>query len=204
MTTLLATTILSRNSVRRAAFVYLPVALLFLEYQISWQFEHSPVRFFYGFVILSLITLFLLRYGQVRHLGLLLGFGTLTSIIAVSGVAKALASTLILAYGYCLVIRAEKSFSQILAILFVINAVLIVCQVMGVGSEFYHFQTYSENWHSYISFLKGEKGDIPVHQQRASGQCHQPPQHQLEIVEPPPQHRNGLNRDDRPGPDQSR
>jgi hypothetical protein len=161
--------IIRKEAVRRAALVYLPVTLLFFEYQISWQFEHSSFRFFYGLVIVCLTALFIRKCGRVRFLSSLLALGAIACLVVVNGVPKALASTLIFAYGYCVVIRADRSFSRVLIALFLLNSAVVLCQVLGLGSWFYRFQTYSENWQTYISFLTGEKGTIPVHQQRVSG-----------------------------------
>ncbi|MCE9619640.1 MAG: hypothetical protein K8R92_07000 [Planctomycetes bacterium] len=149
--------------------VQLPVLLLFFQYQINWLYEDSVVRTASNVVILSLAGMFLLKNCDLPFMGFFVVVLFLVAATVLGSPSKALAAALMFAYGYGCVARADRFLNRSLRMLLLLNAVLILLQVLGVDSLLYRFQFYSPDWTSYNSFLDGETRLVPVHQSRPPG-----------------------------------
>jgi hypothetical protein len=163
--------ILIKKDFKNILLIQIPILLLFVGYQINWLYEDSIIAPAFNAVILSLVAVFLLKHINVKFVGILLFSALIIAGVALNPV-KAMAAMLMFGYGYCTIIKAEKPLNQILRILFIVNTIVIIFQLIGVDSIFYKFQFYSEartEFTKFIDLLNGEDNYVYMHQSRPSG-----------------------------------
>lgn len=158
------------KQIKNILFVHIPVVLLFFQYQINWLYEDSLIKPALDIAIFTLVALFVIKQSDIKFVraGMLVIF--LVAILMLPGMPKAIAAALVFGYGFCIVAKSNNSFNYALKVLFIINGIIILLQIIGIDAIFYKFQFYSpENPEAFIAFWNDEEGHVPVFQSRVSG-----------------------------------
>jgi len=164
--------LIKKSSLEKLLFIYIPVVLLFFQYQISWIYAESDptIQITYYCIIFIFTLAFVLQKANSKFVWKLLLIGLMIGSIVIDNPVHIAMSAWFLIYGYCLVMVSNESFNKILKFLFLLNAVVMICQLLGVNSIFYAYQNYSNNTTNFISFLDNETtGYVRAHQARMSG-----------------------------------
>ncbi|TAL61109.1 MAG: hypothetical protein EPN84_08540 [Legionella sp.] len=166
------TALLKESGLQNILFIYIPIILLFFQYQINWLYPESDssIRIaYYGMLFITGL-LFVLKRINTKLVVAILLQALLLACIEIGSIVHIVMAALFLMYGYCIVLASNSSLNKILKLLFFVNAIVMLCQLLGIDENFYAYQFYSTNTSNFISFLNGETtGHVNAHQGRMPG-----------------------------------